>query len=64
MAAATGRNLGQTLAVLLGDTIIEHGIIEGPLGSRVPVRLGVTRMEADSLAVRARLASGTSCNVP
>jgi preprotein translocase subunit SecD len=64
MAAATSRHLGQTLAVLLGDTIIDHGIIERPLGARLPVRLGVTRREADSLAVRVRRAIGTSCNVP
>ena len=64
MAAATGHHLGQTLAVLLGDTIVEHGIIEGPLASRVPVRLRVTRGKADSMAVRARRVSGASCNVP
>jgi preprotein translocase subunit SecD len=64
MASATGRNLGQTLVALLGDTITEHGIIESPLASRVPVRLGVTRAEADSVADRARRVSGTSCTIP
>jgi hypothetical protein len=64
MAAATGRNLGETLAVLWGDTILEHGVLQTALRSRVPVRLGVTRAEADSLAVRARRASGTSCHIP
>jgi preprotein translocase subunit SecD len=64
MAAATARNLGQTLAVLLGDTIMAQGIIERPLRSRALVQLGVTRGEADSLAVRARRAIGTNCGVP
>jgi hypothetical protein len=64
MTAVTGRHLGQTLVVLLGDTIIEHGIVEAPLKSRVPLRLGVTHRAADSLATRARRLSGTSCHVP
>lgn len=64
MSAATARNLGETLALLLGDVITESGIIESPLGPQAPVRIGAARQEADSLAVRARRASGTSCNVP
>jgi preprotein translocase subunit SecD len=64
MAAATGRNLGQTLAVVLGDTILAEGVIERPLRSRAVVRLGLSREEAKSLAVRARRAIGTNCGVP
>ena len=61
MAAATGSNRGRTLVALFGDTILAQGVIESQLGPRVPVRLGVTHLEAESLAARVRRASGSNC---
>ena len=63
VAAVTARSLGQTLAVLLGDAIVDHAIIGGTFGSRIPLRIGATHSEADSLAARVRRVSGSSCNV-
>jgi len=61
MTAATSRNIGHMMAALLGDTIVANAIIEAPLGASVPVRVGVTHKEADSVAARVRRVSGISC---
>jgi TonB family protein len=61
IAEASASHIGQKLAVLMGNEIVDTGIIETPLRSLVVLRIGASRGLADSLALRARRASGTGC---
>ena len=61
LTAATATHVGSTIAVLVGDEIVQTAIIQSELRTTVlPIRTDLSRHAADSLALRARRA-GPGC---
>jgi cyanophycinase len=64
LTAATASHVGSTIAVLVGDEVVQTAIIQSALRTTVlPIRTDLSRHVADSLALRARRVGG-GCTAP
>jgi preprotein translocase subunit SecD len=61
LSATLARHLKHRIAVLIGDEIVETAVVEGPLHAKLPLRIQVSKPIADSLVLRLRRATATTC---
>jgi hypothetical protein len=61
LSAITAKHIEQHAAVLIGDELVQSALIQGPVRSKLALRIHVSKAIADSLVLRVREAITPRC---